>query len=796
MGLSSSSDEWCRHSDRVVEGFPWCRKIVDDVLIWASTPSELEDRISQVVSRCQVLHVTLSRSKFQVDTTLSFAGCIVSHSGVKPDPSRVSALSSFPTPTDQTSVRSFLGLCNQLAFFVPDYQHHTASLRQLTGKGKSFLWLPEHQVEFDKLKTILSSDLIVRHFDHTKHVYLLTDASRLYGVGYALGHIESDSTGKNVFKIVHCGSKGLTPTQQRYSTIELECFAIIWAILKCSFYLRGLPKFTVYTDHRPLHGVFQKDVFDLASPRLQRLREKVTMFSFDVEWVPGKTHLIADALSRAPLFSAEEMPGLEIDTAISCLSQTSQPSMDVIYNAVDDDYRQFLQDVIQNTSYSNYSKALHGSVDSLSVQDNLVLLDSRRIVLPLLAVKPVLRLLHASHSGITKTTVLAKALYFWPGMSNDIKQLISSCVQCAKVLPSQPSNPMVTPSPSTHFGFPMQHVGLDLFSFGTKTYLICVDHWSGYPFYSSLRSLSTATVISTLSTWFNLFGWPMSIRSDGGPQFRGDFSRFCEKNDIRHELSAPYNPKSNGLAEAGVKSIKNILRKSMSSGEDADRMLYEWRNVPRSDGFSPAQLLFGRAQRTSLPTLASQVTPVDFISAASSKDAAHMRARLDHDRSKHFLPLLSPGQAVYLQDSKSSAWDRHGVISSIRPDKLSYVVHCDGRYFTRPRRLLRPVHSATPIDASSPTSAVLPPPVLPRRSPRLFSRSPKAHVQFSPSTTSSPLRPPSPSTDSSPVLPSTSASASSHSPSPHPSTSWLPFSSPTVKASSTRLTRRSWSRRL
>ena len=34
MGLSSSSDEWCGHSDRVV-GFPWCKKIVDDILIWA-----------------------------------------------------------------------------------------------------------------------------------------------------------------------------------------------------------------------------------------------------------------------------------------------------------------------------------------------------------------------------------------------------------------------------------------------------------------------------------------------------------------------------------------------------------------------------------------------------------------------------------------------------------------------------------------------------------------------------------------------------------------------------------------
>ena len=167
-------------------------------------------------------------------------------------------------------------------------------------------------------------------------------------------------------------------------------------------------------------------------------------------------------------------------------------------------------------------------------------------------------------------------------MSNDIKQLVSCCVECIKVLPSLPSNPMTTPSPSTHFGFPMQHVGLDLFSFGSKEFLICVDHWSGYPFYSHLRSLTTSSVISTLTSWFNLFGWPTSIRSDGGPQFRGEFTRFCEVNSIRHELSAPYNPKSNGLAEAGVKSVKNILRKSMSSGEDADRMLYEWRNVPRS----------------------------------------------------------------------------------------------------------------------------------------------------------------------------------------------------------------------
>ena len=46
MGLSSSSDEWCRHSDRAIQGFPFTKKIVDDILVWACNLPELFDRIS------------------------------------------------------------------------------------------------------------------------------------------------------------------------------------------------------------------------------------------------------------------------------------------------------------------------------------------------------------------------------------------------------------------------------------------------------------------------------------------------------------------------------------------------------------------------------------------------------------------------------------------------------------------------------------------------------------------------------------------------------------------------------
>ena len=137
-----------------------------------------------------------------------------------------------------------------------------------------------------------------------------------------------------------------------------------------------------------------------------------------------------------------------------------------------------------------------------------------------------------------------------------------------------------------------------------------------------------------------------------------------------------------------------------------------------------------------------------------------------------FYPCCLQARQFICKTLKSSAWDKHGVISSIRPDKLSYIVLCDGRYFTRPRRLLRPVPSATPIDTSS-ASTVIPPPVLLRRSLRLQARSRTAHVQFSPSSTSATHCPRSSSTAS--VQLSSSSSSIAQRP---------PLSSPSCPSSS------------
>ena len=127
----------------------------------------------------------------------------------------------------------------------------------------------------------------------------------------------------------------------------------------------------------------------------------------------------------------------------------------------------------------------------------------------------ILLLLHKSHSGIVKTRKAAQQLYYWPGMMNDIKMLISKCAECQILCPSQTPAPLLPTSALE----PFKQVAVDLFECQGNNYLVMVDHYSRYPFVCKLKSLVTTAVTSVLYHWFLDWGFPTIIRSDGGPQF-------------------------------------------------------------------------------------------------------------------------------------------------------------------------------------------------------------------------------------------------------------------------------------
>ena len=63
MGLSCSSDEFCCRSDKIIEGLPGVRKLVDDILVQAPDLKTLNDRIDILLKRCKSNNFTLSRKK-------------------------------------------------------------------------------------------------------------------------------------------------------------------------------------------------------------------------------------------------------------------------------------------------------------------------------------------------------------------------------------------------------------------------------------------------------------------------------------------------------------------------------------------------------------------------------------------------------------------------------------------------------------------------------------------------------------------------------------------------------------
>ena len=275
MGLIPCSDFFCERTDSAFAEVDNLLKIVDNGLLQAPSQRVLLQNFRLVLECARRHNLTLSRPKLEMGQSVVFAGHLISHDGVRPDPRRTDAIANFPAPTNVSELRSFLGLVNQLGVFLPDLAHATLHLRGLLRKNVAFLWLEEQRNAFSALKKLLLSPLVVRPFDISAgETRLLTDASRLKGLGYAL--LQSSSEG---LSLIQCGSRSLNGAESRYSTTELECLGIYYAIKECKFFLQGA-NFTVVTDHQPLVGVFRKHLAELENMRLLRFRERLTQFSF------------------------------------------------------------------------------------------------------------------------------------------------------------------------------------------------------------------------------------------------------------------------------------------------------------------------------------------------------------------------------------------------------------------------------------------------------------------------------------------------------------------------------------
>ena len=179
---------------------------------------------------------------------------------------KVDAVLNMPAPADVTSLKSFWGSVQFYAKFLPpSYATEAEPFYRLTKKNVEWNWGSHEQSSFQRLKSLLSSDAVLTHYNLALPLGIACDASSL-GIGGTLFHRYPDGSERPIANV----SKILSKSQRNYSQIQKEALAIVLAVKKFFQYLFG-QNLILVTDHMPLLAVYgNKKSSGMVANRLAR----------------------------------------------------------------------------------------------------------------------------------------------------------------------------------------------------------------------------------------------------------------------------------------------------------------------------------------------------------------------------------------------------------------------------------------------------------------------------------------------------------------------------------------------
>ena len=238
----------------------------------------------------------------------------------------------------------------------------------------------------------------------------------------------------------------------------------------------------------------------------------------------------------------------------------------------------------------------------------------KQVMVPERLRRPIMEVAHGSimggHMGIKKTTDKIQSTFYWPGIQGDVTRFCKSCDVCQKTV-SKGSVPKVPLEKMPLIDKPFKRVAIDLVGpisppseVGHRYILTLVDFSTRYPEAVPLKNIDTETVAEALVDIFSCLGVSEEILSDLGTQFVSDcMGEVTRLLSIKQLTTTPYHPMCNGLTEKFNGTMKSMLKRLCSEQPRQlhryiNPLLFAYREVPQeSTGFSPFELLYGRAVR-------------------------------------------------------------------------------------------------------------------------------------------------------------------------------------------------------
>ncbi|KAM0045044.1 putative nucleotidyltransferase, Ribonuclease H [Helianthus debilis subsp. tardiflorus] len=405
---------------------------IDDILIYSKSKEEHEDHLRTVLEilRQKKLYAKFSKCEFWLDQ-VAFLGHIVSADGISMDPSKVEAITKWPTPTSVTEVRSFLGLAGYYRRFVEGFSTIALPLTQLLRKGIKYSWNEDREKSFQDLKKRLVSAPILTLPSGTGGYQIYSDASKK-GLGCVLMQHN---------RVIAYASRQLKPYEVNYPTHDLELAAVIFALKIWRHYLYG-ETCDIFTDHKSLKYIFTQKELNM---RQRRWLELLKDYDANIQYHPGKANVVADALSRKNFGSISSLQlqphiltdldrlgiGIHFGDTNGYLArfQIEPDLISRIKSAQQEDGE--LWAIIQNLEVGKQSE--------FRIDESGVVWCGKRLCVPNDSSlrESLLAEAHSSpfsiHPGSTKMYRDLRQHFWWSAMKEDVARYVGRCLTCQQV---------------------------------------------------------------------------------------------------------------------------------------------------------------------------------------------------------------------------------------------------------------------------------------------------------------------------------------------------------------------------
>lgn len=419
---------------------------LDDIIVYSPDFSSHLRHLETVFERLQHHGLKLRVDKCQLlQREVKFLGHVVTGEGVKPDPTKITAVTGWPAPTTIKEVRAFLGLAGYYRRFIANFAKIARPLNALsvgapadkkTG-SRLISWSDDCQQAFDHLKAALTQAPVLAYANYAEPFVLYTNASNA-GLGPVLAQLQDGHE-----RVVAYANRSLHPSEKNnanYSSFKLELLALKWAIAEK--FMMGA-KVIIYTDNNP---VAHLQTAHLGATE-QRWVTQLAAFDYHVKFRSGRENANADALSRFPVEAPLGAVVTPVTAVVDGQSKEGQTMEDWRAKQHEDKDLDLVQRYVESGKFpigEEWRAAPPGVKQLLQQRARLVMWEGvlcRRVidynthearlqvVCPTQQRKEVWEKHHnaVGHLGVERTLSCLRRHFFWPGMQTQVQQYHSLC---------------------------------------------------------------------------------------------------------------------------------------------------------------------------------------------------------------------------------------------------------------------------------------------------------------------------------------------------------------------------------